>query len=153
MTSNVGVRELNSFGKNIGFETDAAIVNEQEKARSIIEKALKKKFKPEFLNRIDETIIFNSLKPDDINVIIHNELDKLKARVKEIGYEIKINKSAVDYVAKQGYDEAYGARPLTRAIQRYIEDPVTDEILNGNFKEGDTIKITYDKKEDKIILS
>ena len=153
MTSNVGVRELTSFGKNIGFETDAAIVNEQEKARSIIEKALKKKFKPEFLNRIDETIIFNSLKPDDINVIIHNELDKLKARVKEIGYEIKINKSAVDYVAKQGYDEAYGARPLTRAIQRYIEDPVTDEILNGNFKEGDTIKITYDKKEDKIILS
>jgi hypothetical protein len=153
MTSNVGVRELTSFGKNIGFETDAAIVNEQEKARSIIEKALKKKFKPEFLNRIDETIIFNSLKPDDINVIIHNELDKLKARVKEIGYEIKINKSAVDYVAKQGYDEAYGARPLTRAIQRYIEDPVTDEILNGNFKEGDIIKITYDKKEDKIILS
>jgi ATP-dependent Clp protease ATP-binding subunit ClpC len=153
MTSNVGVRELTSFGKNIGFETDAAIVNEQEKARSIIEKALKKKFKPEFLNRIDETIIFNSLKADDINVIIHNELDKLKARVKEIGYEIKINKSAVDYVAKQGYDEAYGARPLTRAIQRYIEDPVTDEILNGNFKEGDTIKITYDKKEDKIILS
>ena len=153
MTSNVGVRELTSFGKNIGFETDAAIVNEQEKARSIIEKALKKKFKPEFLNRIDETIIFNSLKPEDISVIIHNELDKLKARVKEIGYEIKINKSAVDYVAKQGYDEAYGARPLTRAIQRYIEDPVTDEILNGNFKEGDIIKITYDKKEDKIILS
>ena len=153
MTSNVGVRELVSFGKNIGFETDAAIVNEQEKVRSIIEKALKKKFKPEFLNRIDETIIFNSLKPEDINVIIHNELDKLKIRVKEIGFEIKINKSAVDYVAKQGYDEAYGARPLTRAIQRYIEDPVTDEILNGNFKEGDTIKITYDKKEDKIILS
>jgi ATP-dependent Clp protease ATP-binding subunit ClpC len=153
MTSNVGVRELTSFGKNIGFETDAAIVNEQEKARSIIEKALKKKFKPEFLNRIDETIIFNSLKPEDISVIIHNELDKLKARVKEIGFDIKINKSAVDYVAKQGYDEAYGARPLTRAIQRYIEDPVTDEILNGNFKEGDTIKITYDKKEDKIILS
>ena len=153
LTSNIGVRELTSFGKNIGFETDAAIVNEQEKARSIIEKALKKKFKPEFLNRIDETIIFNSLKPDDINVIIHNELDKLKARVKEIGYEIKINKSAVDYVAKQGYDEAYGARPISRAIQRYIEDPVTDEILNGNFKEGDTIKITYDKKEDKIILS
>jgi ATP-dependent Clp protease ATP-binding subunit ClpC len=153
MTSNVGVRELISFGKNIGFETDAAIVNEQEKARSIIEKALKKKFKPEFLNRIDETIIFNSLKPEDISVIIHNELDKLKSRVKEIGFEIKINKSAVDYVAKQGYDEAYGARPLTRAIQRYIEDPVTDEILNGNFKEGDTIKITYDKKEDKIILS
>ena len=153
MTSNVGVRELISFGKNIGFETDAAIVNEQEKARSIIEKALKKKFKPEFLNRIDETIIFNSLKPEDISIIIHNELDKLKSRVKEIGFEIKINKSAVDYVAKQGYDEAYGARPLTRAIQRYIEDPVTDEILNGNFKEGDTIKITYDKKEDKIILS
>ena len=153
LTSNIGVKELNSFGKNLGFETDATIVNEENKSRLIIEKALKKKFKPEFLNRIDETIIFNGLRPEDINVIIVNELDKLKARIKEIGFDLKINKSAIEYVAKQGYDEAYGARPLNRAIQRYIEDPVTDEILNGKYNEGDTIKINYDKKEDRIILS
>jgi len=153
LTSNIGVKELNSFGKNLGFETDATIVNAENQSRLIIEKALKKKFKPEFLNRIDETIIFNGLRPEDINVIIVNELDKLKARIKDIGFDLKINKSAIEYVAKQGYDEAYGARPLNRAIQRYIEDPVTDEILNGKYNEGDTIKINYDKREDRIILS
>jgi ATP-dependent Clp protease ATP-binding subunit ClpC len=153
LTSNVGVKELNSFGKNMGFKTDAAIANEEEKARSIIEKALKKKFKPEFLNRIDDTVIFNSLKEKDIHIIIHNELDKLKSRMSEIGYEIKINKNAIEYVAKQGYDEAYGARPLNRAIQRYIEDPIADGILNGDYKEGDTINISFNKKTEKIVLS
>jgi len=153
MTSNIGVVEINNFGKDMGFKTGAAIANEEEKSRAIIQKALKKKFKPEFLNRIDETIIFNSLKKDDINVIIYNELDKLKDRVSEIGYSIKINKSAVDYVSEQGYDEAYGARPLARAIQRHIEDPMTDAILNGEYKEGDTIKISFNKKDKKIILS
>ena len=153
LTSNVGAKELTSFGKSMGFQTDSVIANEEERTRTIIEKALKKKFKPEFLNRLDEIIVFNSLKEEDIHKIIYNEIDKLKERVLEMGYDIKINKAAIEFVAKNGYDEAYGARPLTRAIQRYIEDPVTDEILNGNFKEGDTIKITYDKKEDKIILS
>jgi len=153
MTSNIGVKELNSFGKSMGFETEATIVNEQEKSKNIIEKALKKKFKPEFLNRIDEIIVFNNLKPDHINVIINNELEKLRKRVNEIGYDFKINKGSIEYIAKHGYDEAYGARPLNRAIQRYIEDPITDEILNGKYKVGDTIKITYDKKEDKLIFS
>jgi len=154
LTSNVGVKELSSFGKDMGFNTGAAIVNEEEKSRSIIEKALKKKFKPEFLNRIDDTIIFNGLKRDDIHVIIHNELDKLKSRViDELGITLKINKAAIEYVADQGYDPEFGARPLNRSIQRHIEDPVADEILNGNFVEGDTIKIGYDKKESKIVLS
>jgi ATP-dependent Clp protease ATP-binding subunit ClpC len=137
----------------MGFKTDAAIVNEEEKARAIIEKALKKKFKPEFLNRIDETIVFNSLKKDDINVIIYNELSKLNKRIEEIGFKIKVNKSAIEYVSEQGYDEAYGARPLNRAIQRHIEDPVTDAVLNDEYKLGSTIKISYDKKNKKIILS
>ncbi len=153
LTSNVGVTELNSFGKDMGFKTDAAIVNEEEKARAIIEKALKKKFKPEFLNRIDETIVFNSLKKDAINIIIHNELNKLNKRIEEIGFKIKVNKSAIEYVSEQGYDEAYGARPLNRAIQRHIEDPVTDAVLNDEYKLGATIKISYDKKSKKIILS
>lgn len=154
LTSNVGVKELSSFGKDMGFNTGAAIVNEEVKSRSIIEKALKKKFKPEFLNRIDDTIIFNSLKKDDIHVIIINELEKLKIRVREeLGIELKINKTAIGYVADQGYDPLYGARPLNRSIQRHIEDPVADEVLNGNFGKGDTIKINYNKKEDKIVLS
>jgi ATP-dependent Clp protease ATP-binding subunit ClpC len=130
-----------------------AIANEEERARSIIEKALKKKFKPEFLNRIDDTIIFNSLSKEDIHKIIYIELDKLKGRILELGYKLSIQKSAIEYVAKQGYDEAYGARPLNRAIQRHIEDPVADGILSGNFPEGTTIKISYDKKEDKIVLT
>ena len=153
MTSNVGVSDLNTFGKSMGFDTDATIANEEQKNRSIIEKALKKKFKPEFLNRIDETIIFNSLTEGDIHKIIYNELDSLKARVLETGFTLKINKSVIEYVAKQGYDKAYGARPLNRAIQRYIESPVADEIISGKFVEGDTIKISYNKKNDKIVLS
>tara|TARA_R110001592_G_scaffold96107_1_gene276237 strand:+ start:1547 stop:4252 length:2706 start_codon:yes stop_codon:yes gene_type:complete len=154
LTSNVGVRELNSFGKDMGFKTNASVANEEEKARSIIEKALKKKFKPEFLNRIDDTIVFNSLKKGDINKIIYNELDKLKDRVKEeLKINLKVNKTAVDYVAEQGYDEAYGARPLNRAIQKHIEDPIADDILSGKYSEGDTIKISFDKKINKIVLS
>lgn len=154
LTSNVGVKELNTFGKDMGFKTNASVANEEERARSIIEKALKKKFKPEFLNRIDDTVIFNSLKKADINKIIYNELEKLKSRVKlELNISLKVMKTAVDYVAEQGYDEAYGARPLNRAIQKHIEDPITDDILSGKFKEGDTIKISFDKKTNKIVLS
>jgi ATP-dependent Clp protease ATP-binding subunit ClpC len=153
MTSNIGVKEVNNFGKDMGFKTDAAIANEEERSRAIIEKALKKKFKPEFLNRLDDTIIFNSLKKGTIHTIINNELDKLKERISEIGFDLKITKPAIEHVANNGYDEAYGARPLNRAIQRYIEDPVADAILNGDYKEGDTIKINYDKKSNKITLS
>lgn len=154
LTSNIGVKELNSFGKDMGFKTSATIANQEEKARSIIEKALKKKFKPEFLNRLDDTIIFNSLKKENIHKIIYGELEKLQDRVKEeLDIMLKINRTAVEYVADEGYDEAYGARPLNRAIQKYIEDPVADEILNGKFKEGDTIKISFDKKSKKIVLS
>jgi len=152
LTSNIGVRELGSYGKNMGFETAASIVNEEAKAKAIIEKALKKKFRPEFLNRIDEAIIFNGLKEEDIHKIIYAEIERLEKRIGEIGFKIKISKEAIDYLAKQGYDEAYGARPLARAIQHYVEDPVADEILNDNAKEGDTLNITYDKKTEQIVV-
>jgi hypothetical protein len=152
LTSNIGVKELNSFGKNIGFETAASIANEEAKVRSIIEKALKKKFKPEFLNRIDESIIFNGLKEEDIHKIIYNEIEKLENRLSEVGFKLKINKLAIEFLAKEGYDEAYGARPLNRTIQRYIEDPIADEILSGNIVDGDTIKITFDKTKNEIFL-
>jgi ATP-dependent Clp protease ATP-binding subunit ClpC len=152
LTSNIGVREVTSFGKSMGFETASSIVNEENKARAIIEKALKKKFRPEFLNRIDESIIFNGLKEEDIHQIIYLEVAKLEERVIEMGYKLKIDKEAIEFLAKQGYDEAYGARPLTRAIQHYVEDPVADEILNDKIAEGETIHISFDKEKEELVV-
>jgi ATP-dependent Clp protease ATP-binding subunit ClpC len=151
LTSNIGVREVNSFGKPMGFETGSNILNEENKARSIIEKALKKKFRPEFLNRIDEAIIFNGLSEEDIHKIIYVEVANLEKRISEMNYKLKINKDAIEFLAKQGYDEAYGARPLARAITHYIEDPIADEILKGKIKEGDRIMIDY--INDNIVLN
>jgi ATP-dependent Clp protease ATP-binding subunit ClpC len=152
MTSNIGVKELSQFGKGLGFTTGAEIANEEERARTIIEKALKKKFKPEFLNRIDEAIVFNGLKKDDIDVIIYKELESLEERINEMGFELKLGKNAIDFLAKKGYDPEYGARPLARTIQRYVEDPIADEVLSGNVNEGDTLRIDYDDKIDKIVI-
>lgn len=152
LTSNIGVKEVNSFGKTMGFETASSIVGEENRARGIIEKALKKKFKPEFLNRIDEAIVFNGLKSEDIHKIIHLEVNKLKERVSEMNYNLEISQDAVEFLARQGYDEAYGARPLARAIQHYVEDPVADEILNENIAEGETIKITFDTKKEELVI-
>jgi len=147
MTSNIGVKELSSFGKGIGYETKNSIVNEDNRAKSIIKKALKDKFRPEFLNRIDETLIFNSLHQEDINLIIKNEIKKVEDRMLELKFKLQVNKTAMDYVAKEGYDKEYGARPLKRAIQKYIEDPITDEVMDGNLKEGGTIKLSYTSKD------
>ena len=152
LTSNIGVKEVSSFGKNMGFETPATLLNEENKTRDIIEKALKKKFRPEFLNRIDEAIVFRGLKREDIGKIIYVELDKLEKRVLEMGYTLKINEEAIDFLANHGYDEEYGARPLSRAIQHYVEDAVADEILNDNIKEGETINIIYDKSKDGLVV-
>jgi ATP-dependent Clp protease ATP-binding subunit ClpC len=152
MTSNIGVKEVNSFGKSLGFETAATIVNEENKAREIIEKALKKKFRPEFLNRIDEAIIFRGLAEEDIHKIIYLEVESLEKRLNEMNFRLKISKEAVEYLAKQGYDEAYGARPLARAIQHYVEDAVADEILNGTIKEGETISIDFIKDKEEITV-
>jgi ATP-dependent Clp protease ATP-binding subunit ClpC len=152
LTSNVGVREVTSFGKDMGFQTSSTIINEETKARSIIEKALKKKFRPEFLNRIDEAIIFNSLTEEDIHKIIYVELAKLEDRIGEMNYKFEINKEAIEFLAKQGYDEAYGARPLNRAIQHYVEDKVADEILMGNILEGETISLSLDKDKQELVV-
>ncbi len=152
LTSNVGVKEVGSFGKDMGFQTGSKILNEETKARGIIEKALKKKFRPEFLNRIDEAIIFNGLSEEDIHKIIYIEVEKLEKRIGEMNYKLKISKDAIEFLAKTGYSEEYGARPLTRAIQHYVEDPVADEILNENIAEGETISITYVKDDDKLTV-
>lgn len=150
LTSNVGVQEANSFGKSLGFETSSSILNEENRTRDIIQKALKKKFKPEFLNRIDEAIIFKSLSQEDIHKIIYLEIASLEKRLSEINFKLKITKDAVEFLGNEGYDAAYGARPLARTIQHYVEDKIADEILGGSFKEGDTISIDYDGEEIKI---
>lgn len=152
LTSNVGVKELSSFGKSVGFSTGDTIAKEEERAHGIIEKALKKKFKPEFLNRIDETIIFNSLKQEDIRKIIDLEMEIVSKNLEEKGYKVKLDKKAIDYIVEQGYDPEYGARPLNRAIQRYVEDPISDGVLKGNISEGDLIKISYSSAKDEMVV-
>ena len=152
MTSNIGVRHLEDFGTGIGFSTQSKSVVIEEEKKSIIDKELKKKFAPEFINRLDDIIIFNSLKQEDIHKIVEIELKKLEKRVKEIGYVLKINSSVKEYLGKEGYDEKFGARPLNRAIQKFIEDPVSEEILRNEVKENDVIKISFDKIKDKIVI-
>jgi len=152
LTSNIGVKQLNSYGGGLGYQTDATQINKDAKSRGIIEKALKKEFAPEFLNRIDDCIIFNQLKPEDINKIIHIELGHLKDRMSERGYEIKLDKSAIDFISKEGYHEEYGARPLARAIQVHVGNLIADEILLKNIKEGDVVNVSYNKKEEKVFI-
>lgn len=152
MTSNIGVRHLEDFGTGIGFSTQNKSVVVEEEKKSIIDKELKKKFAPEFINRLDDIIIFNSLKQEDIHKIVEIELKKLEKRVKEIGYVLKINSSVKEYLGKEGYDEKFGARPLNRAIQKFIEDPVSEEILRNEVKENDVIKISFDKVNNKILI-
>lgn len=152
LTSNIGVKELSTIGSGVGFKTDATIANKEERDRNIIQKALKKKFAPEFLNRIDDTIVFNSLNVEDIKKIIGIEIDKLKNNLTDLGYKITLDKGAIDFLVREGYDEAYGARPLSRAIQVHIGNLIADEILNGNIKEGSSIKISYNKKTDKVFV-
>jgi ATP-dependent Clp protease ATP-binding subunit ClpC len=147
MTSNIGVKELSQFGSGIGYETSNSIIDEQERASGIIQKALKDKFKPEFLNRIDETIIFNSLTQENINVIIKNEINEVKKRIADLNYKLIVDKGAMTFIAKEGYHKEFGARPLKRAIQKYVEDPITDEVMDGNLKEGGTVKLSYNIKD------
>lgn len=152
MTSNIGVKEISEFGRGVGFNINSQASNDQ-RSHDIIQKALKKKFKPEFLNRLDDTIIFNSLTKENIEKIIHLEIAKLEASIVENGYKIKIDNKAIDYLCEVGYDIQYGARPLGRAIQKYVTDNVCDEILNERISVGQTIIVTYDKGTDKIIVT
>lgn len=150
MTSNIGARQLADFGTGVGFGTTARKEQEDENAQKVIHNALKKAFSPEFLNRIDDMIVFNSLQKEDINKIIEIELVELYGRINELGYEVKITNSAKDFISDKGYDQKFGARPLKRAIQKYIEDPLAEEIINASLAEGDTITIDLDKKKEEI---
>ena len=153
MTSNIGARQLKDFGVGVGFGTATRKDNEDEVSKGVIESALKKAFAPEFLNRIDDVIMFNSLQKEDIHKIIDIELASLFGRVNGLGFVIKISDAAKDYIVEKGYDVNYGARPLKRAIQKYLEDPMAEEIIKCGLTEGDEIEVDYDKEKDAIVVS
>ena len=152
MTSNTGSRQLKDFGTGVGFSTKNREGKGQEESNAIIDKELKKKFAPEFLNRIDDVVMFNSLVKEDINKIIEIELEKLVNRVEEMEYTLDISTEAVEYIASEGFDPEYGARPLKRAIQRLVEDVLTEEIIQSNPLKGSKLSLTYNKEEDKMIV-
>jgi ATP-dependent Clp protease ATP-binding subunit ClpC len=152
MTSNIGVRDLKDFGAGIGFATQAKRDNMDDIMKSTIQNALKKTFSPEFLNRLDDVIIFNSLEREHIHQIIDITLGKLFSRITDLGYKVELTDKAKDFLSDKGYDPQFGARPLNRAIQKYLEDPVAEEILKGEIKEGDTLLADYDGKSEELFL-
>jgi ATP-dependent Clp protease ATP-binding subunit ClpC len=152
MTSNIGARKLKDFGQGVGFGTSAKTSQANANSKSIIENALKKAFAPEFLNRIDDVTVFNALEKEDINKIIDIELEHLITRIKGLGYELNLSEKAKDYIADKGFDKEYGARPLKRAIQKYVEDALAEEIINSKLSQGDTINMDLDSKTNELII-
>ena len=154
MTSNIGARQLKDFGSGIGFSTTAKVEAEDVHGKSVIESALKRTFSPEFLNRIDDVIIFNSLTKEHIHSIIDITLKNVLGRIYALGYNMELTEKAKDFLAEHGYDAKYGARPLHRAIQKYLEDPLAEEILNSNMKPGDIFIVDVDDKDkEKLKVS
>ncbi len=150
MTSNIGTRQLKDFGQGVGFSTKARQDSTNEYAKSVIHKALKSAFAPEFLNRIDDVVLFNALTREDLHKIIDIELRGLYERINTLGYQIKIAPAAKDFVTEKGYDVQFGARPLKRAIQKYLEDPMAEVIISADIAEGDTINVGFDSKKEEI---
>jgi ATP-dependent Clp protease ATP-binding subunit ClpC len=151
LTSNLGIKKLQEFGTGIGFKTNTNSYIEEEKRKDVLKKELLKFFSPEFLNRIDDTVVFNSLKPEDINKITKIELDRLINRLEKINYHVSYSDELIDFLSEAGFDETYGARPLKRAIQDKIEDYISEEVLNGNMLEGKSYVINVVEKNIKII--
>jgi ATP-dependent Clp protease ATP-binding subunit ClpC len=152
MTSNVGARQLKDFGQGVGFGTAAKVSQADDNSKSIIENALKKTFAPEFLNRIDDVIVFNALEKEDINSIIDIELNKLYTRVKELGYSLSLSDKAKAYVAEKGFDRQFGARPLKRAIQKYVEDVLAEEIITSKIASGDEIFMDFEEGDTELSI-
>jgi len=153
MTSNIGVRDLKDFGAGIGFATKSKSENPDDLMKSTIQSALRKAFSPEFLNRLDDVIVFNSLQREDIHRIIDISLGKLFNRVTNLGYKVELTEKAKDFLSEKGYDQQYGARPLNRAIQKYLEDPVAEEILKGDLREGDTLMADYTEGSETLVIT
>jgi ATP-dependent Clp protease ATP-binding subunit ClpC len=152
MTSNIGSRQLKEFGQGVGFTTTAKVAQADSNAKSVVENALKRAFAPEFLNRIDDVIVFNSLQKEDIYKIIDIELKELFGRLLLMGYQIQLTENAKEFIAEKGFDPNFGARPLNRAIQKYLEDPIAEEILKGELKEGDTLEVDFVKDAEEVAV-
>ena len=150
MTSNIGARQLKDFGQGVGFGTAAKTAQSDEHSKSVIENALKKAFAPEFLNRIDDVIVFNPLEKEHIDVIIELELKKLYARIKNLGYQLTLSDKAKSYIAEKGFDKQFGARPLKRAIQKYVEDTLAEEIITTKINVGDEIFMDYEDGQQEL---
>lgn len=153
MTSNIGVRQLKDFGAGVGFTTSAKAVSEEENTKAVIEKALKRTFSPEFLNRIDDVIIFNSLSKEHIYTIIDITMTSVLKRLNNLGFSLELTDDAKGFLADKGYDSQFGARPLHRAIQKYLEDPLAEEILNMNIHNGDILIADLDKENQKLVFT
>ena len=152
MTSNIGTRQLKDFGQGVGFNTQARQESSNEYAKSVIHKALKNVFAPEFLNRIDDVVLFNALTRDELHKIIDIELKGLYDRINTLGYHIKLSPQAKDFIVEKGYDIQYGARPLKRAIQKYLEDPMAEVLISADIVEGDTINVGFESKKEEITV-
>jgi ATP-dependent Clp protease ATP-binding subunit ClpC len=152
MTSNIGARKLKDFGQGVGFGTKTRATQMDDNAKSVIQNALKKAFAPEFLNRVDDVVVFNALEREHIHKIIDIELAKLYDRILALGYSLTLSEKAKDYISEKGFDKDYGARPLKRAIQKYIEDALAEEIISSNLQEGDSIFMDLDKKTEELTI-
>jgi ATP-dependent Clp protease ATP-binding subunit ClpC len=152
MTSNIGARQLQDFGTGVGFGTKAKVEAKEENSKAVIQNALRKAFSPEFLNRVDDMIMFRSLTREDIHKIIDLELDKLIIRIKSLGYKLELTEKAKDFIVERGYDEKFGARPLKRAIQKFIEDPLAEGIINSNMAEGDTVLMDFEEGKEELSM-
>ncbi len=153
MTSNIGARQLKDFGTGVGFATKARLESSDENSKAVIQGALKKTFSPEFLNRIDDVIIFNSLNREDISQIIDISLKQLYGRIEDLDFSLKLDQEAKKFVAEKGFDPQFGARPLHRAIQKYIEDPLAEYILNENPKDGTKLMAVLNKDKDGLVIT
>ena len=150
MTSNVGARQLKDFGQGVGFGTSAKVSQADDHSKSVIENALKKTFAPEFLNRIDDVLVFKALDKEHIDQIIHIELDKLRKRILDLGYSLNLTNKAISFIAEKGFDKQFGARPLKRAIQKYVEDAIAEEIITTKISEGDEILLDLNESGDEL---
>ena len=153
MTSNIGARQLKDLGSGVGFSTGAKSSGADDYARGVIESALKKAFAPEFLNRIDDVIMFNTLGKEDIHKIIDIELNGLYGRLTSLGYNVRLTEEAKNFIEEKGYDIQFGARPLKRAIQKFVEDPLAEEIIKTTLHEGDVIEVDYNKEKGEIVVN
>ncbi len=152
MTSNIGSRQLKDFGRGVGFSTAQDDMSDNEHAKYVVQKALKRAFAPEFLNRVDDVVMFNQLSKENIQQIIDLELAELYKRVESLNYKLKISPAVKDFLAEKGYDPQFGARPLKRAIQKYLEDEMAEIIIKASISEGDTISVGFDKKNEKLLI-